>query len=50
MLSVLGVGLGGKGDTETNQTVSHLEAYGSIALFYVAWSFITTIVRSMVTN
>ena len=42
MLSTLGVGLGGKGDRETNQTICHLEAYSSIMLFYTAWSFITT--------
>ena len=42
MLSILGVGLGGKGDRKTNQTICHLEAYSSIMLFYTAWSFITT--------
>ena len=41
-LSISGVGLGGKGDTETTQAICHLEAHSSIMLFYVACSFITT--------
>lgn len=38
---MLGIELGGKWDTETNKTAHHLEAYSSITLFYIAWSFIT---------